>query len=330
MMRRLSIIFTIVFPLLAIGCFAQNNKLNGAKKKDKKSGSGWAFYQQITKEYCPEAYYILNHVSKGKTYAAYGGSGAGEDGWIGNFTTVVHEACHGLNWDIGRQNNVWEGYFIDPGKTIAVNSDKVYNSIELNKIVPDSLKEKIYRYKTYIGVKQRWLASQTKGIYGLLDEFTAYYHGALAAYELKPWYEKKFGFTDPKPWIQNYIQDIGAQITAFYEFRIFIAWYLDYSRKKYPEQYKKIMDNKNLREAFTLLYDRFEKLAQQYEKEVYSTEKLFKEKGFDVRVEEKYFEIYEKGASHGYGHFFEEINWLKILYTPELATILKNFRQEFN
>lgn len=312
----------LTFTILLLFSFA-----NAQKNKSKKPNTTWEYYLKLSKENSPQAYYILSNVTKGESYAAYGGnSNQDELERVRKFATVVHEACHGLDFDINEQVNFTYGYFIEPGKTMNVPIQKVYSSNELNKIIPDSIQKKIHRYETYIGDKQVFLGAQKDGFYGLLEEFCAYYNGALCQFEMRSWYEKKYGYKVPEPWVSYYIQNIGSSVEAFYDFRLFMAWYLDYAKKKHPDDYKLITEDVKLKETFVLLYTRFEKLAQDYEKEVYSIEKILNENGSKVKVDKDFFHIiYADKATYGSGHFLGKIAWMKTLSKTEVQEMLNVF-----
>ncbi|MES2587626.1 MAG: hypothetical protein V4622_01525 [Bacteroidota bacterium] len=319
-------IYTIlVFYFISLTSIDYSQKINSTGEK--KANPKWDLYLNTCKTYCTDAYYILSNVSRSEYWASFGPNSTNDTSRIiYNLETVVHEATHGFNLDIARKQGLLQGYFVNPQKMIAVEKTEVYNSHKLDKVIPDSLQKKIQRYNTYVGKREYNLASQTDGIYGLLDEFSAYYQGSLVLFNLKPWYEATYGYSSPNPWTEKYLPQIGGNVAAFYEFRILMAWYLEYSKAKYPEQYKKIMANTGLREAFTLLYDQFEKLANDYESEVTQTALILNEKGFKVLVDKKYITIYLKNSSTGQGHYLDEFSKLNTIFTPQLAAVLKEFR----
>jgi hypothetical protein len=185
------------------------------------------------------------------------------------FGTVVHESCHQLNHLIATDNRdpyrQHQGYFITKGIDIVAEQGPVFNSTKLNNFVPKDLQTKIFRYKTYIGTPQKSLVSQEGGIYGLVDEFTAYYQGTKACFELYDFYYKYRckGYQKPAEWA-NYIQQVASSYFAWYEFRLFIAWYLEYAKKNYREVYESSMDNTPLRLAFTLIDNQFGSLVADF------------------------------------------------------------------
>ena len=320
--------------LLPAGFLTGQNTADSSGANDTRTINvpSYEFVMDLMKEYSPDTYHMLTNMSKPRQYSGALGSDPSESVVMHHIGMFVHESCHDYDFDINqREKMADEGYFIDPKNEIPVHFDKVFSSYELNKVVPDSLKKKIQRYNTYIGDKQRVLGAQKNGIYGLMEEMCAYYRGAVAYFDLKPWYEKTYGYTNADPWVKDFIPNAGGDLTGFYEFRIYMAWYLDYAKKNYPEQYKAILANDAFRKAFTLLYDNCLKLAELYEKEVYIVEKKLNDNGQKVVVEEKYFEIHKPGEPiHGYGHHLEAIRFLKELFTPELEASLMVLRNRMN
>ena len=75
------------------------------------------------------------------------------------------------------------------------------------------------------------------------------------------WKDDKYTFTinvaGDKDKITIFQDEAIGEYFAYYEFRLFIAWYLEYAEKNKPDIYKKIMANTNLRIAYTLLDDGF-------------------------------------------------------------------------
>jgi len=177
-----------------------------------------------------------------------------------DFGTVIHESCHQLNHLIANT-----GYFITKGIDIVAEQGPVFNSTELNKMVPKKLQTDIYRYGTYIGTPQEYLGSQVDGIYGMVDELCAYYHGTKASYELYDFYYKYRcnGYKNAGEWA-SYVQHVASSYFAWYEFRLFIAWYLEYAEKNHPEVYESSMNNTRLRLAYTLIDNQYGPLVRDF------------------------------------------------------------------
>ncbi len=216
-----------------------------------------------------DADYILNHVENFKFQKYIHGKGI--NAVLKNFGVVVHETCHELNSLIGEaQENPdfkgYNGYFITQDVKISLLHADVFNARELNKFVPKDYQKIIFRYGTYVGDPKKgfWVSSQYNGVYGMVDEFAAYYHGTKARLELYDYYKKRSNeFKKEQEWI-NYLTNISANYYAYYEFKLFISWYLQYAQLHHPKTYTQLMNDTKLRLAYTLVDDEFSALIEEY------------------------------------------------------------------
>lgn len=225
------------------------------------------------KRYCPE-YMILvdssycgpgcyNAIIKGKTIQ-YSGDTAVH--FPRELNTIVHESAHHYNkeeWD-GKQ--IRHRYMITPGRDIWATHTKLYESSEFIAIVPKDAPSRIYRYGTYVGHGSSVSANEW-GIYGMMDEFSAYYNGTLA--DWKGYLHAKS--QADKAAMQTFENGCFSTYHAWLEFRIFIGWYLKYAMQKYPDIYKGTMENRELAKAFAELDREFGDLVQKIDKEFESS-----------------------------------------------------------
>lgn len=283
----------------------------------------WDFYLQFARQYSPEALAILEGVEdEWELHVGYADEATTEAELVYRFNVVVHEACHGMNSRI--TGLIWDrsGYFIDPSIQIDMENTEVYNSNELNQWVPKQRQDSIFRYAGYVGEKTG-LTSQVLGYYGLMDEFTAYYQGAKATQQSKAWFKQRFGNRNPEPWVKNYLPELGASISAFYEFRLFFAWYLQYAQKKHPEIYTGIVSNTQLKKAFRLVYERFEDLSESFPQEVESVAADLRAGGHKIMLMDGFILIMKpNGSGDGNGHHLDSIAYLKRLWTKDLSNAL--------
>jgi len=239
----------------------------GAQNSNKKARQ---LLLNISKTETIDGFYILKKVDNFKFQKYL--SRKDTTGVLRGFGTVVHESCHELNSIIGNaipnpdfKNH--NGYFITKGIEISLLHEDVYNAVELNKFVPKKLKNKIFRYGTYIGDPKKvfWMSSQVNGVYGMLDEFDAYYHGTKAQLKLYNFYfnYRCNGFENTDEWT-NYLTNIAAEYYAYYEFNLFISWYLQYAKLRHPDTYEIVMNHADLRIVYTLLDNLYSQLIDEY------------------------------------------------------------------
>jgi len=166
------------------------------------------------------------------------------DRMIHSFNTMVHETVHHFN-----SGSV---VLVQPDIVIHYPDLQTFRSQEFVSLVPEEAKTKIFRYSTYVSQGSK-VSANLSGICGIMDEFSAYRNGtkasldaALAAKALK---------NDSRT--KDFLGEALPTYYACYEFRVFIAWYLEYSAKSKPELHKALMANTNFRVAFTLLEQGF-------------------------------------------------------------------------
>lgn len=261
-------------------------------------------------------------------------------GLLEGFGTVIHESCHHLNHLISMNNRESyqknQGYFITKGVDIVCERGPVFNSVKLNDFVPDNLQTQILRYKTYIGIPQEYLGSQVNGIYGLVDELCAYYQGTKACFELYDFYFRYRcnGYKNAVEWAA-YVQHIAGSYFAWYEFRLFTSWYLEYAKQNNHDVYESCMKNTRLRLAYTLIDNLYGQLILDFNTMLENL--AAKLSNGDVKVElaeyenERSFTILtrhspNRTSTRAYSIFSNRIKLLKALLEGKQNAILEAFR----
>jgi len=206
------------------------------------------FYWDLSRECCPDAYAILQY-DPDEDFTRWVDVHT-EKGLVDAFSTVVHETTH----HVDHKFSAWEesAYIIDRKIIVKVPEIAVVNSNELNRFLPASRRTGMMYYELYIGDKSD-MGSQLSGIYGILEEFNAYYHGLKAEIQMK---QKDTPYS-----INENI--ISGELESYYSFNLFISWYLQMIEQQYPEHFQKTMDNRNLRVAYTLIENNYSALAQE-------------------------------------------------------------------
>ena len=222
------------------------------------------------KKWCPEYMIVVdsaycgpgcyNSVVNGKTIP-YGGDTSVS--FPHKLNTLLHETTHRYNKiDWGWDKDLRHRYMITPGHDLWARHTKLYSSCEFIAIVPKDAPSKIFRYGTYVGTNSE-VSANSWGIYGMMDEFSAYYNGTRSNW---------IGYQTAKAKgdkVSLKIFEEGCLSTyfAWYEFRTFTGWYLLYAKQKYPEIYKETMGNPEIVKVFTELDREFGDLVTKIEKE---------------------------------------------------------------
>lgn len=171
---------------------------------------------------------------------------------IDQFETIIHESTH--------HKNTRDGIYVGPNQyllfTDAEQSDveSYYKSELIAGFLPIDAKEKIFRFTTYIG-KGSGVSANVNGIFGLMDEYTAYQNGCSAALEA---YDNALKQYDTTLAITFFKAALSTHY-AYYEFNSFIGAYLKYGKSNSPIIYQKIMNNTTLRRAYNVNTIEFEK-----------------------------------------------------------------------
>ncbi|MCB9235175.1 MAG: hypothetical protein H6581_26200 [Bacteroidia bacterium] len=254
-----------------------------------------AFYESLAREYNTKGIQEILQSDKKNEFEAYV-EGHSEKELVHEFETVVHELLHGYNGQ-GLQSS-YRYFFPGPGERIQVPMTKVFSSRELSSFVPRGRQDSVFRYAIYVGGKQATakygkqeirfnnggngdISSVTDGLYGILEEFNAYYSGTLATWELKKYYQDTYGSENPEIWAEYKHQLLG-NAQAYHEFRLFMAWYLLYAKQKHPSVYAGLMENKALRKVFTQLCDRYGALLTKIEAAIPELDQLSGEDVEDI------------------------------------------------
>ncbi|GAB5531531.1 MAG: hypothetical protein Roseis3KO_33080 [Roseivirga sp.] len=239
-----------------------------------------------------------------------------EKGIIESLNTVVHETMHGFTsryaYVLLENNNTpdydfgdnYSAFFLDKDLIYLVKHSEVFTSNKLKSKIPKALRT--FRFNPYITPKDNNLGSQIQGIYGLMDEWNAYYHGTKTAYDLFEYYKAKAD-GDNKVYLEH-VSNLAGTYFAYYEFKYYILKYLELAKSEYPTVYVDIITNTSLRKAYTEIDTRFSALLSQFEERLDTIENLVTSDNYtSVHREDGYYFI----GSNGVGLFSEEAEMLK-------------------
>ena len=176
-----------------------------------------------------------------------------------NIGSIVHESTHHLNDQ--------DVYVISETAAMSINNTPVFKS---NIIVKDMIKRNenvvdMFRFDNYINT-DRNMASSVNGIYGLMNEYCAYYNGTLASLILYENFKDSSSDNEEEEQMLRKIEKELAvaamsEATAFYEFNSFIGAYLMYAKKNRHDVYQGILDNQSLLSAYSIVTTNFSDLV---------------------------------------------------------------------
>ncbi|MCR5782358.1 MAG: dockerin type I repeat-containing protein [Clostridia bacterium] len=202
----------------------------------------------VLDEYDPEdAFIIRNTASVHDPCAWWGGS----QRFLDQIDTCVHEQCHSLSHSKASSWNS-EYIYLGNGQGIEVNYTETFNTVIAAPAVPEEYRT--FRYDTYVGSPSPNLSSNVKGVYGLLNEFTAYHRGICVSTALFNYcYDVGAGVSD---WFKI-ISSAANDRLAFAEFNYYILFYLNYAKEHCPNVYNGIMGNSSFVKAYKSVYESF-------------------------------------------------------------------------
>lgn len=265
---------------------------------------------QISKKYFPEHYIIIKEYDQQHINEIIEGTSVVSS--LGDIATVVHEAWHAYEGEHYNYDDPEMIFRINDSLQLSVATFKTFPSHYVNSIVPAAVKKKIFRYADYVGTREKYLVTQQYGILGLLEEAIAYYHSFNTDLSLFNYINDTNGWKETQPWM-NWLGQIASYRYSFYEFKLFISWYLQYAKSYQPEVYKAIIKNKGLKSTYQFLEKENTRLITKYNQNRKEILDRFKGR---LKVEENY--IYDQQTLQGAGLYDNELNYLHdLLEAPE-------------
>jgi hypothetical protein len=218
---------------------------------------------KLSKKYFPENYVVLKEYDDATINQLAEGNSLDE--YVYDVPTIVHEGYHSYT---SRHTSYFDSlivFRINDTLSFSVRNMKTFPAREINVIVPDSVQKKIFRYDTYIDSKDKYLVTQQFGILGLLEEMAAYYQSYHTSVSLFNYHKEDNGWKNSKPYL-DYLGRMASYRYSITEFELFISWYLQHARSKYPSIYKDITSNKGLKQMLVFIHNENIRLASLYDR----------------------------------------------------------------
>jgi hypothetical protein len=273
----------------------------------------------LSKKYFPENYTVLKEYNEADINGLMHGNTVKD--FIADVSTVVHEGYHhylGFHSDYFDSEMV---YRINDTLSFAVKNFKTFPSREINNIVAVATQKKIFRYTTYISAADKYHVTQQFGILGLLEECVAYYHSFATEVSLFGYYKDNYGWKDPEPWM-TYLGNMASFRFGITEFELFISWYLQYAKTKYPQTYQAIINNTGLKNLFVFIEKENQRLSGVYD---LNRAEILKQFNGHLEVKDNY--IYNKRSYSGKGVYDKEVKEMEYLLKKPEHRILEVLRK---
>ena len=207
---------------------------------------------------------------------------------LDEISTIVHESTHKFCRS-GSWNSM--NFIVSYSRFISVPKTEIFKSyLIVNDMLRRNPKVKdMFRFDTYVDDGETGnIGSNVGGIYGLMNEYCAYYNGALSALILYEVFKDKHAeneedvsYFDASP-EEKFFRDIESasalnamsEATAFYQFNSFIGAYLIYAKENYNKVYTDIINNSLLVESYSTVTYNFSVIAEKIHE--YFPEHLFR------------------------------------------------------
>jgi hypothetical protein len=274
----------------------------------------------LLKKYDPDVYYILKTAEEnGSDFMEW--YPYSYVGFLDEFDTAVHETFHGYTFCTGNfgGENIYTGGGIQ--YSIKYNTTDYFKTENMAKKIPEKLRT--FRYTLYVGEGSEVSANQ-RGVYGLINEFSAYYWGLQACSALMGYYRKNA--KESTVW-ETYVYSLGNNMTAYEEFKYWILRYMVYAKKNYPSVYKSLLKDEAFCNAYTAMETQFAALIEENVDQIPELNEFLEPYGYSITLDES--NIYFNSGGYGAGVALDDYELLrkelkKDTYTGMDSTIKKH------
>lgn len=169
--------------------------------------------------------------------------------------TAVHEETH--RYILQNHLAGEEEIYIGDGQSVHVTYTEVFDSSEMAAQVPAELQT--FRFDNYVGNPDANMASDIDGIYGLLNEFTAYCWDLNNTVCLYDYYKAEANSNED--WL-SYINQIDNGRMTYAEFNYYILNYLSYAKENHPDVYDGVVSNESFTSAYLTIENKYRSLIE--------------------------------------------------------------------
>lgn len=213
---------------------------------------------------------------------------------ISGLNLLVHETGHGymgsMAFTYARANNIsvdynkrYELIYHAPDQQYLVEMNNTFPSREFADQIPDFM-HNMGRYDTYISdYASEGQSTQSTGIYGILDEWNAYYLGTRTSLRLFDYFKNRGGSKSKN--IQNFIQYFSESVYAYEEFKIYLLQYLIYAKQNRPDLYLSTLNSSGFSEAYIAIDRSWMMMIADYEKKEAEARQILVKEGKDLYKE---------------------------------------------
>lgn len=182
--------------------------------------------------------------------------------------TAVHETCHSysrkLAWKmLSETHQPWHESLalpISAGVDLLVPITPTFPSATLAPRIDPDLRDA--RYRTYVATDNANQSTQSKGVYGLLDELDAYRWGTQTAVDLLAWHRREGPHTR-ESWTKG-LQAVEGMYPARAQMKLFILTWLLEARTHHAREWQAFLDNPTAARALFAVDDAYDRTIRRY------------------------------------------------------------------
>lgn len=242
---------------------------------------------QIAEKYDPDAEYILRKVNEhGSDILFFLSKGLSAPVYSSNVHEMLHIYC-AISGGVGT-----EGIYLGNQETLFLKYyQDFFPTSEATEKLADNLRTS--RFSEYVSETSVNSGARKMGLYGLLDEFTAYWRGTETELRLSKWLEDTDAGKDL--WL-SFASGYQNGRQAYREFRLWILTYILYAKENYPEVYKEIMGDKDYIKAYCTVDNRYRETLVNYRNKLQTLPEYLEKKGENVILTKNEFRIGNNGS----------------------------------
>jgi hypothetical protein len=249
---------------------------------------------------------------------------------LASLPVAVHEICHGYT-----SRNVFQElqkisrklpdpgkhylFYLDSTKSVLVHVTQVYRTSEIHQTVPDHLKT--FRYETYIFPSSD-IGAQMSGVYGLMDEWNAYYQDTRTILGLYDYYLQLQ--VDERFAVLEFLKSINSSYLAYAEFRYYILKYLLYAREHHQQVFFEVLANRSFLEAFNEIDRRFGTVVDNYFKLKERIRKRMLDHNITYREDERFIYLGQTGVGNFLDYYLKLTEEMERKEYQDLLLLLKD------
>lgn len=279
----------------------------------------------LLQEYDKDAAYLMRTMSKSGDDILkwwYSGSSLVED-----LPHAVHEETH--SYSVSKIFGCDQKIYLGKKKYLPISYTEVFRSRIMGNTIPEEMRT--FRWNVYVGNPDPKLSSDVNGVYGLLNEFTAYYWGMHTSLSLFDYFKDQNA--SPRQWL-IFVTSCANNRQAYAEFKYYTLHYMQYAKQHKKGVYKKILKNKDYLKAFNTIEERYASLIAQFDEKLDELVDILQEEGHEVLFEESEdlanggvstsFEIDNIGTSLFDGPYLKLVREMEKPRYQKIFSVMKN------